>query len=502
MTEASVLKIGDAAPRARGLRIVALSPGAALILLALLVAALNPIGYVGGGGDDWHYLRAAECWAANGPCVAHDHWTARWPLIAPMAGTIAAFGESRLVVSLVPFLYGAAALASFAYIAERLFGHAAALAGGCALLLTPAFSLSLTRPNVDMVELAWLLGALAALLGALSSRRRALAALAGALLALAVLSRETSFVFAGVAGLWFLAAPAEDKKLLLWAAPGFALPLLGEMLVHWLAAGEPLHRLSLAFGHTRIVSTELAPWVDMSRSPILNPDFIAGWKASNGIDAHWTVKPVLNLFSHPEIGFTLLAAILLFVAFRREVAAGTRRRLGRLLASAGLAALLLTYVLAIDPKPRMFLPLACAAAAAIGALAPPAWAAGRRLLPVFAALLLAPALLVLAAAPTVADAESVAAGWVAASPDTVTLDETTRRHFALLPQVRALPVGDESRPLRLKIAFGPCAPEPGERTERSWSFAAGEPAPARIGRSTGILPPSHVTYSLCLFRRS
>ncbi|MDP8994714.1 MAG: glycosyltransferase family 39 protein, partial [Pseudomonadota bacterium] len=277
--------------------LAALPPFLGLALAAVAVAALNPVGYIGGGTDDWQYLVAAECWAESGACLPHDHWSARWPLIAPMAGALALFGESRFTVGLVPFLFALAALFLLCCILERLFGRTAAVIGGAALLTTPVFALSLVRPNVDVVELAFLLGALAAALAALDRRNPVFAAVAGGALALAVLTRETSFVFAALFALWFLRSPASDRKILIWAAPGFALPLAAEIGTYWLAAGDPLRRLALAFNHTRIPSTELSPAVDVSRSPLFNPDFIAGWKRSNGIEIHWTVDPVLNLLT-------------------------------------------------------------------------------------------------------------------------------------------------------------------------------------------------------------
>lgn len=307
-----------------------------LLALLVLIALLNPVSYVGGGTDDWHYLTAAECWARHGACLPHDHWSARWPLIAPLGGALW-FGESRAVLAAVPFAFTAAATFLLAHVATRLFGRATGLAAGSLLALTPVFALSMARPNVDVVELAFLLAALAAWLAATERRTgRAFAFAAGAALGLAVQTRETSLIYVALFGLWFLLSSTGARRITWWAAPGFLLTMAAEMLVHGAAAGDPLLRFRLALGHTRIPSTELAPSVDTASSPLLNPDFIAGWKPAAGIDLHWTVNPLLNLFAHPAIGLTLLAPVILIAAYasRDVLDPGMRRRAFLLLGAA------------------------------------------------------------------------------------------------------------------------------------------------------------------------
>src|SRR3546814_3014917 len=68
------------------------------------------------------------------------------------------------------------------------------------------------------------------------------------------------------------------------------------------------------------------------------------------------------------IGPTLMAAAVLIIARRRAVPRIQVIAAIRLLVAALGASAILIYVLAIDPLPRMFLPLAAAAALAIGAL--------------------------------------------------------------------------------------------------------------------------------------
>ncbi|MEA3016399.1 MAG: hypothetical protein QOI38_1121 [Sphingomonadales bacterium] len=478
-----------------------------LLALALLLYWINPVGYVGGGGDDWQYLIASECWAAHGACLPHDHWWARWPLVAPMAAAIAVFGEGRTALALVPLLYSATVLLLLARIVERVAGRTPALVAGCALLLTPIFAIQLARPNIDHPELAFLLAALLGWIEAVRSGQRRWALLLGAGLAFAMLARETSAVFVAGAGIAFLCAAPAQKRVLVWAAPAFALPLAAEMLAYFVATGDPFYRLRLAFGHTRIPSTELASWVDTSRSAFFNPEFIAGWRAANGIEAHWTVKPVVNLVTHAEIGLTLLAAPLLLAATPRKVAAaGTGRSLlpALLVLTAG-AGLVFTYALGLDPKPRMFLPLAAAASAVVGVATVALWRERRRLVPAAIALFFIPsALLCFAGTPGISRAERQAALWLQEAGPLVTTNETARRHLAMVPAARALPVDDESRPLRLAILWEGCTVdgESGASVIRRASLQAGEWAPVAWlrARSIGLHPEAGPW--LCLMRRA
>lgn len=478
-----------------------------LLALAALLFWINPIGYVGGGGDDWQYLIAAECWAESGPCLPRDHWWARWPLVAPMAASLALFGEGRGAVVLAPLLYSAGALVLFAAIVERLAGRAAALVGGATLLLTPIFTIQLGRPNIDHPELLFLLVALFGWIGAVRTGRKAYALLLGAGLALACLARETSAVFAVAAFLAFLAAPAAHKKVLLWAAPAFAVPVAAELATYAIVAGDPLYRLHLALAHTRIPSTELAPWVDTSRSPIFNPEFIAGWRAANGIEAHWTVRPLVNLVTHGEIGLTLIAApLLLFASRGKELGVpGARRTLIRLLVLAAAVGLVFAYALGIDPKPRMFLPLAAASAGIVGAASVRLWREERRLVPAaLAAFALPAALFTFAGTPGISRAEPVAAAWLAEIGPATTVTETARRHLAMVPAARALPVSDPSRPLMLAILWEGCTvkAEPGSRVLRRVSLHEGQWAAMAWlrARSIGLHPEAGPW--LCLMRRA
>jgi hypothetical protein len=472
-----------------------------LLLLTAAIAWLNPVGYVGGGTDDWHYVSAAECWASHGACLPHDHWSARWPLIAPMSVALW-FGESRATLALVPFLYAISAILLTAHVATRLFGRRTAFAAAGLLALTPTFALSTARPNVDVVELVFLLAALAAWLAATERPvGRALAFAAGVALSLAVQTRETSFVYVALFGLWFLISPPSAKRIIWWAAPGFALPMAVQMLIHGLAGGDPLLRFRLALDHGHIPSTELDAHVDTSRSPLLNPDFIAGWKPAAGIDVHWSINPLINLVAHQAIGITLLGALFLTAAYgaRGLLDPPARRRAFLFLGAAALASLLLIYVLAIDPKPRMFMPLAAAASITAAALGVAAWRAGQRPLPAVIALAVAAnAILILGVQPSMTGVEAAAGRWIAEANAPLSSDETTRRLLLLVPGARSLPDAAPGSQLQLRASLDGCAAIAGNagRIEREYRFGQDDAWFRRALRGPG----DATTPALCLLR--
>ena len=434
------------------------APWTGLLVVGLVLAAalINPIGFVGGGNDDWQYLDAARCWAAHGPCLPHDHWTTRWPLIAPMGGALALLGDSRAVVELVPLLFAVVAALLLGLVVKRIATPRAALLAVLLFVTTPIVQQRMLKPNVDIPELLFLLGALYAWLVASSDGRRRWAAVAGLCLALAFATRETAIVYLPCFGLAFLLAPVARKLVLLWSVPAFLAAVAAELAIGWASAGDALLRWRLALSHGLVPSDALDPGVDRSRSPLLNPDFIGGWEPASGLDLHWSVSGVANLLASPQIGAILVvAAILLMLARRRTGLIPART----ILAGTVLAALLLIYVLAIDPQPRSFLPLAAAAAIAAAIAAEALWRAGERVLaPLPPALAVAAGLWIILAVPTTRAGDAVAGEWIRTVPGRITLSETARRNLALVPEAQRLPVDDAAAPLRLAITGEPCGP--------------------------------------------
>jgi 4-amino-4-deoxy-L-arabinose transferase-like glycosyltransferase len=467
-------------------------PAALIALAAMLVAlAINHAGYRGGGADDWQYLEAARCAAAqHGLCVPASHWWARFPLVAPVAVILALGGESRLTLGIVPLLYAAAAVGLFALLVERWFGRAAAMLGGVLIATLPAISLVLLQPNVDTAELAFMLAALLAFDTAARRRNIGVAMAGGALLGLAILTRPSALALLPILALAAAVTPAL-RRLVLPAAFGLAAMLAAEMAAYWLWLGDPLRSWSLSLGHTAIPSAELPPGFHSARGPLFNPDYIAAWRPSMGIRIHWTIDPILNLLASPAMGPLLIAALLL-LALRRPSARDPQGRLLLwLLGGAILWFGAITYAFAIDPKPRMFLPVAGAAAAIFAALGVGLWRDGRKaVVAALAAIVVAMNLAYEATIPDLRGLERPAEQWVRELGPTLAVDDASRRFLTLVPGVPALPVDPPGATHYMIVVLGPC-------TEAA-RFRAGW----RIERTAVTTTAAGEQASLCLFKRN
>lgn len=433
----------------------------AVAALATFYLLLHPIGFTGGGADDSRYLAAARCWAGEGAmCLPGNHWASRWPALAPIAAGIGLFGEGRTSIGLGTLAGWAASLALVGLLGRLWFDRAVGLLAAAVFASIPLVSAWATQPSVDLIELALQLGALALATIAYRRQSKALAVSAGVVAALAVQSRETSLIFSGVAALAWLVLDRERRGMLLWALAGFGGAMAAEMIAYAVATGDPLSRFRLSLGHVAIASPELQPWVDTSRSPLLNPDYIAGWKRAAGIELWWPVDPWLNLLASPVIGLWLFAA-----AGMGLVAKGDgRRRVGWIALGAGLVAVLLTYGLAVDPKPRMFL-LAAAAAALIIAWATTGFVRrGRGMVPIaVVAVLLTLGAAIIVRLPDTRAIEDAAKTWIAAHPGRIESDARTIGALTLLPEARALPPVGSGKPMRLVVATTSCVALAGDR---------------------------------------
>lgn len=433
----------------------------AVAALALVYLLIHPIGFTGGGADDGRYLEAARCWAAQGGmCLPDNHWATRWPALAPIAAGIRLFGEGRTSIGLGTLAAWAASIALVGLLGRLWFDRAVGLLAAALFASIPLVSAWATQPSVDLIELAFQLGALA--LATLAYRRQSarLAVTAGVAAALAVQSRETSLVFCGVAALAWLFLERERRGVLLWVLAGFGGAMAAEMLAYVAATGDPLARYRLSLGHVSIASPELQPWVDTSRSPLLNPNYIAGWKRAMGIELWWPIDPWLNLAASPLIGFWLLAAIGMGIASKGD----GRRTAGRIGMAIGLVAVLLVDGLAVDPKPRMFLLAGAAAVLAI------AWAAigfirrGQGLVPLAVlALLFGGGAGIIGKLPDTRAIEQAARAWIAKHPNEIESDPRTIGALTLLPEARALPPVGSGRSLRLVLATKDCSALAGAR---------------------------------------
>ena len=411
-----------------------------LALLAVLV--INPIGFLGGGGDDWQYLNAARCWRSHGPCLPQNHWQGRWPIIAPLAAIIQLFGESRLTVSIAPLAASALCLVLLALLGNRWLGRPVGFLAAFLLLTVPAFSIQLLDPSVEATELTFgLFSAFA--IGKWTERGgRRWPLLAGLSMGLAVQVRETAAIAALLAG-GFIAYNRKSAQLTRWgvALAGFLAPLLIEMLLFWVVAGDPFYRRRQGIAHTQIPSTELLGPIDRNHPPFFNPAYIAHWRREPGIHLHWLVDGLINFFANPKAGFLLGSIPVLLLFYRRLLGERTVSVIWRIYGAAMLYIGALIYALAVDPKPRMIVFSLAACALALASIIV-ALIRAKRLL-VAGALLashLGIGLFILVIYQRTFPVEAPARAWIARYPGKIETTFNTRRVLALVSEAQQLPL--------------------------------------------------------------
>ncbi|TRW17925.1 ArnT family glycosyltransferase [Glacieibacterium frigidum] len=348
---------------------------AALLIGTAVLLALDPPGYFGGRWDDARYLEAALQWV-EAPNLGTVHWSLRWPVVLPAWGALEAFGRTRFA-AMVPGLAAFAALLIFSYwAARRVLGGAAALLACAMLVTTSEILFAATRLTADLPELLFMsVGAwsfiLAARAGGGAQTRWLIACGVAAGLAFAV--RETAASLMVVLGLLWLTGVGVPRRAYLWIALGFLCVWLPEQLILWHASGDPLYRLHVDMRHVEVPSTNLQGLVAGGSTPAMNPQMMARWIGVGPLRIHYLVDPWLNLFLNGRYGLVfLIAGIAVLFAGRR-----LRGREGRtVVILAGLAAAhiaFVIYVIATDPKPRMFMPAILCGCLIAGVALPLAW---------------------------------------------------------------------------------------------------------------------------------
>ena len=430
---------------------------AALAATLVLILVVNPVGYVGGGLDDWRYLNAARCWAELGPCLPSNHWEGRWPLVGSLGAIIALLGESRVTVALPTLLYSSGCLVLLAMIGNRLFAPPVGYLAALLLLTVPTFAVELLAPSVGSAELFFLLASALALTAFAAQRRRWQAVAAGLAWGLACQVRETALIGALPLALLLWRHSRGDRVALLAAGAAAALPFLAEAIIFASQTGDPLFRRRLSLGHTLIASSELIGPVADRGAPFFNPAYIANWRLDPGIHLHWAIDGLVNLLFNIQSGTLLLVALVTSLFSAPRLGPRDRRAVGLLLALGLLWAAALIYGLAIDPKPRMMLALLTAAALALALVLCRLAKGGSRLLAVVAGGI--PLLLglgITALHPRTYPSERAIAGWAARNTGQIMVDLTTRTHLALVPAASGFAGLASERPLFVMRVNGEC----------------------------------------------
>lgn len=333
------------------------------ISLLLILILVKPVPLIGGISDDYKYLMGARCLE----CLPTNHWERRFPIVWPTGIAIELFGQNLWSVMITPIIASITCVILLYKLVEKQWGAIPATIAASALVVTPIFGERAMRIGIDIIELDFLLAALFVL------QRKKGHFWAGVFISLAVLCRPTQLTSAPFVALaaWFL-----DRAAFKWFVVGCIVPLLAESGIYLISTGDPFYSWKLSLHHVQVDQPFLSQTVDRTKSPILNPEYIGGWLPYSGFPAPWPVQGLLNLIASPLIAITLWSSAILFALSSKRIDSVQ----AILAAIAGIYVVAMVYVFAVDPRPRMFMPVIAIAAALIGSLTPYVWAKRSRVI--------------------------------------------------------------------------------------------------------------------------
>jgi hypothetical protein len=371
-----------------------------------------------------------------------------------MGLVFATLGDGWWQSTIIPLAYSLLAVFLFCLLVQQLSDRRAAMLGGIVFVATAAFVNATLIPNIDMIELALVLAAANA--GTCAVRRRSVGwAVAAGL----ILGR----CGAGTDDQSHLAANHRVRPALgpcrLPTRTGHVcrlfLPLGFEAAVYGLWAGRPFLSPQLSAAHTRIPSTELSRSVDLSQSPLFKPQFIGGWRPKMDIHVHWAVDGLLNLLLHHQIGPLIGVALVLLWLQRKSL--GWR---DPSVIATGLELLYygaLIFALAIDPHPRMFLPVVALLAFVVGRAGVGAWDQGERnIVGALVALIVAYGAIGPEKRFHLGVASPLAHQWASEHRGDVAVEATSWRILTFDPVIRALPAAPSRKGHLLVLIADQC----------------------------------------------
>jgi 4-amino-4-deoxy-L-arabinose transferase-like glycosyltransferase len=407
------------------------------------------------------------------------------------------FGESRLTLGIWPLAASMMSASLIAVIGNRLFQSPVGWLAAVIFVATPAFSIQIIGPSAEAVELMFLLGGTALIIEWLDQKSKWTAFGSGLCFALAFQVKETSLTAAVIAGIYVLTRRPRFPDVLM-AAVGFAGPFVIECIVYSAVTGDAFYRRNLSLAHTQIPSTELQRPIDRQSSPIFNRSIISSWRREPGVHVHWTLDGIINLLANAKAGLTLWLAPLGLLVLRPVLTVQQRKAAWALLGCAFLYIVILVFVFAVDPKPRMmFAPLA-ASAMALAVIIIAAWNAERRMVPLVmlgAHLLVSTAVLFNHPRTNVFDAPANA--WITRLGGTAAVDRNTSRHLAMIPLARELPGLETNRPFWIRLSLTGCGASNSVRNVagRRYELVSVQPS------SQPSLPGVKIPLELCVFRQ-
>ena len=348
-----------------------------VLLVAATLATIDVPGYFGGRWDDGRYLDAALQWVARGPSLGTDHWALRWPVVLPTAAAIELFGRNRAAAMLPGLTYFFALLTLNFWAIRRFFGARVAGIALLVLMTTAEVMLSATRLTAELPELLfWTASVWAFVMAATTpTRDRGWMVAAGLAAGLAWATRETAMSLIIAFAAMFAAGIGPRRANYKWLAAGFFAVALPEQASLWHASGDWLYRLHTDLRHIELPSTNLRGLVAPGQFAPMNVTVASRWAGAGPVHLFWALDPWLNLLLNARYSLTFLLAA---VAAGGVRAIGARPRggwrlIGLLAAVGALHIAVVVYVIATDPKPRMFMPALACAALIVALCAAPSW---------------------------------------------------------------------------------------------------------------------------------
>ena len=304
------------------------------------------------GSDDAAYIGAAHTWLHGVPAPSGFFGDLRFPVIWPITGAIALFGdhESSVVLPTVGYALGCLAVT---YLGVRLLaGRAAGLLAAVLLAASPLFSGLASTPGDDIPELFF--NEISLFLFLYAARRQVGGGwrfyAAGIAAGLAFMTRESTVALLGLYSVLFLVGFGGRRGVYWIMAGGFATVFGAEMAGYTVWTGDPLYRVRLVLAAAQHPDPVLAKGL---------LDFSAG--------RVFHISPLIDPFpfalAHPEFGLIFLAGIGAAVWALRQGPPSPPRDIARVASLlAALGFLISAYVLGhLALLPRYFLvPAFCA----------------------------------------------------------------------------------------------------------------------------------------------
>lgn len=218
------------------------------IFLILTLSTVFWVGYQ--GSDDGSYIDAAQGWLRDFPHLGHSHWSLRYPIVLPIAASLALLGQTVVAVAL-PFmlaLTGTVLITVWAMV--RRLGQPEAMVFVLLFLTLPGALVLATFVSDDIMELFLVIASLMLFLAAEQAVQRWPFAVASGLCAgLAFLTRETSAGLILAYGMLFLIRPGIPRRLYVLMGVAFCAIVFAQTAFIAAMTGDWLYRFHIDATH-------------------------------------------------------------------------------------------------------------------------------------------------------------------------------------------------------------------------------------------------------------